>query len=203
MSSTAGHMLLQDAPECHGTVLAHPATRCRYIQAAPKMGLCQLKPMLAVRRPPREIVLTRDEVSLAKGLPAGAFAITGRCIAMVTMRRCRCAAAPSVLCWSHRGRRGRCGNAGKSLNDLKPKALSLNDGSIRFIWALTAELWSHSASSFSWPMRSARSSSPVAAACGSAGDGSSSGSGALGLRPRLLGSGPMRRRWVSRAARRR
>jgi hypothetical protein len=44
----------------------------------------------------------------------------------------------------------------------KPNDFSLNDGSIRFIWALTAELWSHSASSFSWPMRSARSSSPVA-----------------------------------------
>ncbi len=61
----------------------------------------------------------------------------------------------------------------KSLNDLKPKAFSLKDGSIRFIWPLTAELCSHSASSFSWPIRRARSSKPVAAAWVSAGAGSS------------------------------
>ena len=55
----------------------------------------------------------------------------------------------------------------KSLKDLKPNDFSLNDGSIRFICALTAELCSQSTSSFSRPIRSARVSSPVAAACGS------------------------------------
>ena len=37
----------------------------------------------------------------------------------------------------------------KSLKDRKPSDLSLNDGFIRFIWALTTELCSQSASSFS------------------------------------------------------
>ena len=61
----------------------------------------------------------------------------------------------------------------KSLKDLNPKDFSLNDGSIRFICALTAELCSQSASSFSRPIRSARVNRPVAAACGSGGGGSS------------------------------
>jgi hypothetical protein len=44
----------------------------------------------------------------------------------------------------------------ESLKDLNPKDFSLNDGSIRFICALTAELCSQSTSSFSRPIRSAR-----------------------------------------------
>ena len=45
------------------------------------------------------------------------------------------------------------------------------------VLGLTTELCSHSTSSFSWPIRSARRSSPVAATCASGG-ASSSGSGA-------------------------
>ncbi len=50
----------------------------------------------------------------------------------------------------------------KSLNDLNPNDFSLNDGSIRFICALTAELCSHSTSSFSRPICRARVSNAVA-----------------------------------------
>ena len=68
----------------------------------------------------------------------------------------------------------------KSLKDLKPSDFSLKDGSIRFIWAFTAELCSQSASSFSRPICRARVSRPVASAlwwtarrrrCGSPGPG--------------------------------
>ena len=40
----------------------------------------------------------------------------------------------------------------KSLNDRNPRDFSENDGSIRFIWALTAELCNQSASCFSYGM---------------------------------------------------
>ena len=50
----------------------------------------------------------------------------------------------------------------KSLKDLKPKDFSLNDGFIRVICTLTAELCSQSTSSFSVPIRSARVSRAVA-----------------------------------------
>ena len=52
----------------------------------------------------------------------------------------------------------------KSLKDLNHRDFSLNDGSIRFICALTTELCSQSTSSFSRPIRSPRVSRPVAAA---------------------------------------
>ena len=60
----------------------------------------------------------------------------------------------------------------KSLKDLNPNAFSENDGSIRFIWAFTVELCSHSTSSFSRPICSARVNSAVAAACASGCSGS-------------------------------
>src|SRR6201999_1349494 len=74
----------------------------------------------------------------------------------------------------------------KSLKDLKPKDFSLNDGSIRFIWALTAELCSQSTSSFSVPIRSARISKAVAAGYGS---GAACGSTPSDLARRVLGAG--------------
>ena len=69
----------------------------------------------------------------------------------------------------------------KSLNDLKPNDFSENDGSIRFICPLTAELCSHSASSFSKPICSARISNAVAAACGSGCAGSDLARARLGF----------------------
>src|SRR6185369_17687148 len=61
----------------------------------------------------------------------------------------------------------------KSLKDRNPEDFSLNDGSIRFICAFTAELCSQSASSYSSPICNARVSSAVAAACESGGSVSS------------------------------
>ena len=134
-----------------------------------------------------EIVLTRNEVDCRRipppvrsRSPAGASRWSDYWAVSLCSRTKRVGLVASRSTRSPRDRR-------KSLNDLKPKAFSLNDGSIRFIWGLTAEWWSQSASSFSWPIRSARSSSPVAAACGSAGASSSSGSG-RGRRSRFLGS---------------
>src|SRR3954469_22959895 len=118
---------------------------------------------------------------LAKSLPESSCrkyrrsVMSSDYVAVVLSRTIRVVLLSSRSATSLRERR-------KSLNDLNPSDFSENDGSIRFIWALTAELCSQSASSFSWPMRRARSSRPVAAACGSGCSRSSSGSGGLARR---------------------